>query len=280
MYRSLTRLWSRGRLVKRARGKYYKYFVPQQRYLAHSNIEACKFRTQRPWSSLHIPDAEICFDNNTFGALLRIEDVATRQTRPPARAEFDELLLALLIATREQPDPYGLWLECRGFGTLSADSFFADLSAPSLNKIENYCKDLRVPRTGSHGDLNPSNVFTTENGFALIDWDNFSPNGSVYEDVWHNIGRRSFGIWNMGEHLKALTQMYRIDELASKPHPQQSRNGCSASMLPQLCDATGLTIRQGLIFYSVMMLRSQNVTYSKKRKARRIQDVEAFINIL
>lgn len=78
--------------------------------------------------------------------------------------------------------------------------------------IDDALCDLKFPKTGMHGDLNPNNVLVDEqNMLWLVDWENQSDEGSFFWDVcWF------YSVWKRTS-TKAPDDIYSIYKNSKEP---------------------------------------------------------------
>jgi hypothetical protein len=87
---------------------------------------------------------------------------------------------------------------------------FGQLDAPTRTRLTSLLQGLEVPRTGSHGDMHLWNHLGDGEGYRLIDWEHFDPDGTFvydYLDFHFGIGR----IISRLKHPEALASLREDD---------------------------------------------------------------------
>ena len=79
-----------------------------------------------------------------------------------------------------------------------------------LNKFKQKLSDLKLPKTGSHGDLHDENIILdSKNKIKFIDWRNYRENNTILYDIFHRDVRNLCNIKNISWTEAILN--YEID---------------------------------------------------------------------
>lgn len=106
--------------------------------------------------------------------------------------------------------------------------------------IDDALNNMKYPKTGMHGDFNPNNVIVDkDNKFWVVDWENYTPNGSVIWDLhWF------YGVWERNTP-KPPDDIISIFNNSTKANAE---------------------IKEILLIYSLMKLRLDLLRHKKSNK--------------